>query len=706
MNSPAVPRVRTALLFAIVSTLTACGGGGGAGGGALPTPVSPTPMPLVVISQNGSSIELTGTVNALIPGGFSIQGGASVGYLHVYTNSSTVVVGLAPFKGENVDVVGTGTLSSGDITASKVTQLVAQSSTTPPTATPSPAPSATPTPVATPAPIGTATPGATIALPPGVFSVAGTVAAVLSPGKLEIQAGSCGYMYVYLNSSTAYFDGTPAAGNYAVFTGTGTHCASLTAASVSLSSVPFSSTISSGTVTTATPYGFTLQSAGANVPVALASSTIVYGATLTVGSSVTVTALGTQSTGLTATQVAVAPPPTPTPDPSVSPSPTPGPIAMQHVMTFAYIYGYGGTPTTVPLSSMTPYVTWSMTDESHAAMLRAAGIKTQIYVNFWRNYSSDNPSVGYTDLKPGGAHAAAEALNCSGTPVYDSNYGGGYEADPRSSAAFGHAQTVVNYVTGEYGSNYDAIFSDDTGAVNGVTLPCNYSESTYDQAVNTVHGALGVPMWINALGAAPNPANAVDLAQPSNVIGAMCESCYADDPSGGDTIQTGTAWQNVENAEIGMVAQHRVFWDYARAAGPAASETALRTYAYASFLLSYDPSYAMISEALSTASGFRVMPETLLVPLGPLATESSVAGYQAPGGAYFREFSACYYGGAFVSRCAVAVNPSASTEPVPSTSYAHSMVLTGAGVLDGGTASFSGQAPSQLAPGSAVVLFP
>jgi hypothetical protein len=186
----------------------------------------------------------------------------------------------------------------------------------------------------------------------------------------------------------------------------------------------------------------------------------------------------------------------------------------------------------------------------------------------------------------------------------------------------------------------------------------------------------------------------------------MCEECYANDPNG-DVAQTGTSWQNVENAEIGVVGMHKVFWDYARMAGDASAETALRTYAYASFLLSYDPAYTMYQDALKTPSGFPVMPETGFVPQNPLTTASSVAGYAQPGGAYMREFGACYYLGQFVAKCAVVVNPNPSTSvPVPTTSYSHSMVLSGYGVLDGGTVSFTGPAVTTLGPASAAILFP
>lgn len=682
------------LLLVCTAALAACGGGGG----SLPSTSAPSPKPAQIISQNGDSITLTGTVVAMISGGFQVQGGPGVGYLHIYTNSNTVITGPAPFVNENVEVVGTGSLHTGNITATSVSQM---------TSSPSPgasiAPTATPVSSAQPSAAPQGTP---IPQPSGIVEQTGQITSVNST-RMTVQAGrGCGSIYVYLNSSTNYFDGSPATGQYGTFTGTGNRCGSITSASVSLASSAFTSSTTTGTVAQAEPYGFLLNTGSTSVPVAIYSSTVIFGGTLMTGSQVTVTALGTTSTGLTATQIAVAPPPTPTPNPSASPSPTPGPITMQHVAVAGFIYGYGGIPTSIPLSEVTPYVNWAFTDEQHAQAIRAAGLKLAIYTNFWRNYSSDSPSDGYTDLEPGGPHADTEALDCNNNPLYDPNYGGGYEADARDSAALTHAQIVSQYREGEYGNVYDALFSDDTGSVGGMT-PCNYNESTYDQATNAVHTALGVPMWVNALGGAPNPANAIDLAQPANVLGAECEQCYSYNGTQ-DGIQTGTSWTNVENAEIGMVAQHKVFWDYARATGDASQETGLRLYAYASFLLSFDPTYTMLEEALATPIKFPVMPETGFVPMQPLTTASSVSGYQAPGGAYFREYAACYFRGQFVSNCAVVVNPGSSNVPVPSTSYSHSAVLSGYGVLDtpAGTMSFNGGAVSSLAPGTAAILFP
>jgi hypothetical protein len=359
----------------------------------------------------------------------------------------------------------------------------------------------------------------------------------------------------------------------------------------------------------------------------------------------------------------------------------------------------------VPLRSITPWINWAQTDTTHAPILRSAGIKVDIYTSYWRNHSTDYPILGYDDLKPGGAHAAAEAVDCSGNAIIDPTYGGGYVADSRSSAALGHAQVVVNNRTAAYGTNWDAVFSDTTATVYGITKPCGYDEQSFNAAINSVHTAMGTPLFLNALGDKSSHYTTM-LVQPSNVLGAMCELCYGLVSGGVDTVDKGSHWQYVENNEIGVVAQHKIWWDYARVTGDPTTETALRTYIYASFLLSYDPAYTMFQEKFQTPSGFPVMPETGLVPLQPRTTASSVSGYLATGGAYFREFGACYYRGAYVNKCAVAVNPGTATVTIPSTSYSHTMTVAGGGVLDGGTISFTGPNVTQLAPASAAILFP
>lgn len=375
----------------------------------------------------------------------------------------------------------------------------------------------------------------------------------------------------------------------------------------------------------------------------------------------------------------------------------------KHVLSAIYGYGYAGVQKTVSLTDQVPYVDWAYTDQQDASLYRAAGIKTLIYMNFWRNYKTDVPLIGYTDLKPGGAHAAAEAMSCTGTPSYDSSYEGGYLADPRkTSATLGHAKVVEQYRLSSYSGIYDAFFSDDTDGNGGVSpAPCNYAFSTWLSATNTIDADLGVKMFVNALNAwstGGNPAMQVPVVSPSNVLGAMCESCYVNNTA----AVGGTAWQQQENAEIGVVANHKIFWEYARNTQPATTAYGLRTYAFASFLLTYDPRYAMYQPAFATPSAFEVMPEQGLVPMDPVTAQSNVTGYMT-GAVAERRFFNCYYRGNLIGSCAVAINTGTSSAAIP-VQYPNSMVLTGGGVYEGGQANFTGPKLTTLAPHSAAIL--
>lgn len=623
--------VRAAALCGVLGVSIIAAGCGGHGGGATP------PLPAADQAAPGSTMGTMSTTSATpAPGSynlhvhgqivaiksateFQINGGSGVGYLNVYTTSSTVDYynGLAPKVGYYADVYGNGSVATY-VTATQVTLSTSSTFTTTATTTTS---------LATPAP-GSYT-----------IHVHGPIVAIKSSTEFQINGGSgVGYLNVYTTSTTVKNGLTPAVGDYVDVYGTG----------------------STSTYATAT---------WTNVTSTSSSST-----------------------------------PTPTPTATVAPSTS----VPAHVMTAAIVWAYGGVPTSVSLSSVKPYVSWVQTSPSYAAQMRSNGIKVDIYENFWRNYSSDNPSVGYTDLKPGGAHAPAEAKTCTGTVIYDSTYGGGYEADARSSYGAGHAQAFNNYRLSEYGSNYDAVFSDDTGAMGGLPLPCNWSLSSYQSATNSVHASLKVPVFVNTLGAGGNPQNQVGyVTGASNVIGGMCELCLAaHNSSGSDIVQTGTYWQEIENAAITLVADHKIFWDYARATGNPSSETALRTYIYASFLLSYSPSYSMLQEAFQSSYGFPVMPETGFVAMSPTTTATSVSGYATSTGAYMRQFGACYYRGSYKGKCAVVVNPTGSSVSVPTTAYSHSLGLVGGGVLDGGYATFGNGRPSSLAPGQATILLP
>ncbi|HET7814025.1 MAG TPA: hypothetical protein VFL13_06600 [Candidatus Baltobacteraceae bacterium] len=400
----------------------------------------------------------------------------------------------------------------------------------------------------------------------------------------------------------------------------------------------------------------------------------------------------------------------------------------KHLITAIYGEGSGVVPTPdpsiAPIATQARYVNWVYTGISGGtdwiAAYNNAGVNTTTYISVWRNYSDNG--VAYTDIAPGGAHAAAEATDCTGNPL---TTGTVYLNDPRTGAvSLGH----VNYVTHLLSSEYTALFEDNAAVIGGVEgLPCGYlyngnfipaTNSINSQVtnsagktallfVNTING-----WWIDNDGPA-GWVDATSLSAPANVLGLECEQCYLRHTQGisnGKLI--GATWMSMENAEIAMVQKQKIFWSYANstcAAGDTALALDQRMYEYASALLSYDPAYLMFQECFaSTPSNFLIMPETQLVPEMPTVTAtSSVLSYLVNGNLYARQFAACYYAGALVGPCAVLINPSATTYAIPSNiyiAYTNSVILQGTGLLDGGTLLFTGTKPASVGPYSGAVL--
>jgi len=328
VNSP-FGVLRAALAIFTVAGLAACGGGGGSS--AVP---NAGPSPASLISQNGTSITVSGNITSVGANAFNIYVGGPGGYgqARIYTNSSTVIT--TPIAvGVRVLVVGSGSLSSG-VTATSVGPDS--------TASASPSPSAPPSPTPPPATIGGLPPspsptGAPIALPSSVGAWGGPIV-VKGPGVLTVNSGN-GLFHAYFTASTSVFGGTLSVGQYVRITGTGTPATGVNSVSISISGSAPATTSTSGQVVSATPSGFTVAAGGSNIPVTLTSSTVVGGGPLTVGSNVSVTGLGATSTSINAIQVVVA---IPTPPPSLA-TPTPGPIAQTHVLTEDYLGGRFGT---------------------------------------------------------------------------------------------------------------------------------------------------------------------------------------------------------------------------------------------------------------------------------------------------------------------------------------------------------------------------
>ena len=665
--------------------LGACGGGAGSGSGpAGSSALVPTTgsLPQAVACTSGcSAMTVTGQVSALSSSGFYVNTGSAHGTIMVFTTASTSFTGSAPFVGMNVSASGTGSWSTS-LTASTVAQTAGSSTPAPGVPTMSP--------IATPIPV-----------PAGVVSTQGSVAGQRTGGFTLNQGSPNGLIPVMAPGSALVLNGPETTGSYVQVTGSGSVHSGVTATVVSVYASAPSVVTTTGTITGGTAYGFTLHVDAGHpaVPIVLTSAAVIAGGQLTPGSSAQVTGPGSINESITAQQVVVTNP-TPAPAPNVTPSPTPGPIAQTHLLTGDYLGGYYGTHN-VAWSSAAPYLTWAQTGVTDANAIASTGIKTQFYTIPTRVASGDPM---YTSDETTFAH------DCSGnriTTVFGSSTQN--VTDVTSSSLWNLYNAKVSQQIGS--AHFDAVFEDDAGPLSAYgfgTLPCNYTDSAWIAGGKSLDDAAPRPVIFNGLSSfnGHDVSQSIALLGSTNTIGGNLEHCYSDDAV---PEQNAWAWVAMENTELQVGQQGKLFECMLRNTSSGATAQQARTYALASFLLTYNPQTSIFWEEFGTTSGFHVEPESQLVARDPVVAQpSSVASLQTSSGAYGREYQHCYYAGAFVGPCAVAVNSDTSVQHLfPYPQYTHTLVLNGAGVLDGGTAAFNGPAaPMYMQPETAVVAFP
>jgi hypothetical protein len=214
--------------------------------------------------------------------------------------------------------------------------------------------------------------------------------------------------------------------------------------------------------------------------------------------------------------------------------------------------------------------------------------------------------------------------------------------------------------------------------------------------------AAGQPVIVNSLSTSlANVQTYANYVNGTNVIGGEWEECFMNNTWAGEEQSQIDVIANLKRAGKAPGAGFWCYLDNTNADG--ATAIPQRLFSYASFLLTYDPNYSVFQESFTTPSTFQVFPETGFVPLQPASAPSSYTSLQIAGGAYVQTYGACYYRGAALGPCEVAVNPGSSTVPLPN-SYTHSMVISGDGVLDGGSVTFTGAPVTQLAPKSGAIL--
>ena len=131
-----------------------------------------------------------------------------------------------------------------------------------------------------------------------------------------------------------------------------------------------------------------------------------------------------------------------------------------------------------------------------------------------------------------------------------------------------------------------------------------------------------------------------------------------------------------------------------------------RTYAYAAWLLTYDPRYSVYLMAVKQSDGESLYPEIELVPLAPRATPSSIDDLRRDG-VYVREFGECAIAARSIGPCAAVVNASfrsAASIPRLAVAYANHVALDPQSLYHGGRARVESGAPNSLGPETAAIL--
>ena len=240
------------------------------------------------------------------------------------------------------------------------------------------------------------------------------------------------------------------------------------------------------------------------------------------------------------------------------------------------------------------------------------------------------------------------------------------------------------------------------------TMPCGYSDSAWISGEIALNRTSPVRIVINGLSGLNGhaPSLAIGILSDANTVGGVFEQCYS---SATQPKMDGWLWSTIENSELQVGAKGKQFHCMGTDGAAASAAIGSRIYAYASFLMSYDPGTSVYRAEYATASGLHVYPEMGLVALQPaVANPATVATLEQAGGTYARQFGACYLYGTAVGPCAAVVNPDQSVaRPFPFSKYHHTLALAGNGSLDGGTAAITGAAPpSSMAADTAVIALP
>jgi hypothetical protein len=222
-----------------------------------------------------------------------------------------------------------------------------------------------------------------------------------------------------------------------------------------------------------------------------------------------------------------------------------------------------------------------------------------------------------------------------------------------------------------------------------------------------------IPVWWNGLQSTQSTSKYVDIpsiarvaAATDNVFGAMCEDCFFDSSnpyqmSGplGDMRMDGVLF--VENAK-----KHALLANFCNA-----TDSACREKGMAYLALMFDPNLTFVKAGPCGLNGCPEYGLTFYQPLQPFPQSHS--DLMDSGGAYYREFAACYYKGKLLGPCAAAVNPTLPYEnkavPLPkfTQKYGHIMISPAdSNDITQEEPQFTGAMPSNIPSAQGMIFFP
>jgi hypothetical protein len=335
-------------------------------------------------------------------------------------------------------------------------------------------------------------------------------------------------------------------------------------------------------------------------------------------------------------------------------------------------------PFTAPAGKCTGQIANLIADDESAFVHDATGARVHRFVSDYFQYQ-EVFNVGASAAQR--AYAQTTAAILAASPLLD-----GFEADDS-----GGSMTAPDGVFGSL------LFYNFNAA--GVEIP---DDAAWIAGESAMLAAAGKPLMLNGGDAITwGPAyNGAFLDQPY-VMSQQFEGCFNNDAN-----YLYTDWEGKfvreENGLLAVTAHHKSAVCYPTGD----TSPPHRLYAYAAWLLTYDPVYSVYEMDVPMSDNEALYPESQLVPTQPRATATDVAQLRS-GGAYVREFAACGIAGVAIGPCATVVNASQSASAaVPSLAiaYGHQIVLDPQSFYHGGKANVVAGAPTSLAAATAAIL--